>query len=82
MARYGQGELMDKAAIKREYLAAADAVRSALPGDDARHESRYQAAKAAYDAAFPKAPPIQCRGWYDLPIARAMWEGDARDRGA
>jgi hypothetical protein len=74
-------------AIRKEYREAADAVRCADVVTP-EMEARYDAAKAAYDAH--RVPIVQAEtvaqpegaGWWNLPIARSCWEGDARDTDA
>ena len=63
-------------AIKKEYRAAADALRGAEV-ETPEMLARYEAAQAAHKAAFPPATqPV--RGWYDLPIAERMWNADRK----
>ena len=70
---------MNKAEATKLYSEAAKAVRANI---DPAKEAELHEACAKAEAVFRsfEQPQVHTKeGWYNLPIAKACWEGDARD---
>lgn len=60
------------------YKKIADGLRTGDIEEMPENMGEHDEAKAAYLSTLPKSPPT-APGWWNLPVAIACWEGDAKD---
>lgn len=70
---------MTKSEASKWYAKTSKRIRQ---GDDSPETiAENRKAEAAYNLFLPKQQPVG-ENWWNLPIAKACWEGDARALGA